>query len=128
VQEEEFSNQRAVAVAKRHMLSSVLAVWRQLRDVLAQKGAQQSAARQRRSLSRMVAKLPEVVTRLEASVAAHKVVHPGTELPVAAIELVLEEFAAKYSSVASVEGAYGLQLLEAFEVVPAPREQQQQQQ
>ena len=98
-----------------------MAVWRQLRDVLAQKGAQQSAARQRRSLSRMVSKLPEVVTRLEAAVAAHKVVHPGTELPVATMELVLEEFAAKYSSVASVEGAYGLQLLEAFEVVPAPR-------
>ena len=38
--------------------------------------------------------------------AAHKVVYPGTGLPVATMELVLEEFASKYSSVATVEGAY----------------------
>ena len=128
VQEKEFANQREVTEAKRHILASVLAVWRQLRDVLSEKGAQQSAARQRRSLLKMVAKLPEVKTRLEASVAAHKVMHPGTELPVAAMEVVLEEFAAKYSSVATVEGAYGLQLLQTFEVVPVPGQQQQQQQ
>ena len=127
VQEEEFGNQRPVAEAKKHMLASVLAGWRQLRDVLAEKGAQQSAARQRRSLNKMVAKLPEVLNRLEASVAAHKVMQPGTELPVATIEVVLEEFASKYSSVAAVEGAYGLQLMEAFEVVPIPRQQQQNQ-
>ena len=45
----------------------------------------------------MVEKLAEVKSRMEASEAAHKVVHPGTELPVATMELVLEEFASKYS-------------------------------
>ena len=45
---------------------------------------------------------------------AHKVVHPGTELPVATMELALDEFASKYSSVATVEGAYSLQMMEAF--------------
>ena len=34
----------------------------------------------------MIDKLPEVKTRMEASVAAHKVMHPGTELPVATIK------------------------------------------
>ena len=53
-------------------------------------------------------KLPEAKTRMKASVAAHEVVHPGTELPVATMELVLDEFASKYSSVATVEGAYSL--------------------
>ena len=40
--------------------------------------------------------------------AEHKVMHPGTEQPVATMEL--DEFASKYSSVATVEGAYSLQL------------------
>ena len=57
---------------------------------------------------RMVDKLPGVKTRMEASVAAHKVMHQGTELPVATMELVLDEFASKYNSVATVEGAYSL--------------------
>ena len=52
---------------------------------------------------------------LEASVAAHKVMHPGTELPVATMELAVEEFASKYSSVSAIEGAYNLQMMEAFE-------------
>ena len=78
----------------------------------------------------MVEKLAEVKSRMEASEAAHKVVHPGTELPVATMELVLEEFASKYSSVATVEGAYSLELMEAFGVVPEqqPHQQHQQQQ
>ena len=70
----------------------------------------------------MIDKLLEVKTvktRMEASVAAHKVVHPGTELPVATMELVLDEFASKYSTVATVEGAYSLQLMEAFGAQPA---------
>ena len=46
----------------------------------------------------MVDKLPEVKTRMAASVAAHKVMHPGTELPVATMEVVLDEFAPKYSA------------------------------
>ena len=53
---------------------------------------------------------------MDASVAAHKVMHPGTELPVATMELVLDEFASKYNSVATVEGAYSLQLMDAFGV------------
>ena len=55
----------------------------------------QTAAQQRRSLNRMVEKLTEVKSRMEASEAAHKVVQPGTELPVATMELVLEEFVSK---------------------------------
>ena len=43
----------------------------------------------------MIIALPEVKTRTEASVAAHKVTYPGTELPVATMELVLDEFASK---------------------------------
>ena len=66
----------------------------------------------------MVDKLLEVKTRLEASVAAHKVMHPGTELPVGTMEMVLEEFASSYSSVATVEGAYSLQMMEAYGVQP----------
>ena len=96
------------------MLASVLAVWRKLRDDLQEKGAVQTAAQQRRSLNRMVEKLAEVKSRMEASEAAHKVVNPGTELPVATMELVLEEFASKYSSVATVEGAYSLELMGAL--------------
>ena len=78
----------------------------------------------------MVEKLAEVKARMEASEAAHKVVHPGMELPVATMELVLDEFASKYSSVATVEGAYNLQLMEAFGVMPEqqPHQQHQQQQ
>ena len=79
----------------------------------------------------MVSKLPEVMGRMDASVAAHKVLHPGTELPVATMELVVEEFASKYSRVSAVEGAYSLQMMEAFDVTPeypVPREQQHQQQ
>ena len=102
------------------MLASVLAVWRKLRDELQEKGAVQTAAQQRRSINRMVEKLAEVKTRMDASEAAHKVVHPGTELPVATMELVLDEFASKYSSMATVEGAYSLELMEAFGVVPEP--------
>ena len=67
----------------------------------------------------MIDKVPEVKTRMEASVAAHKVVHPGTELPVATMALVLDEFASKYNSVATVEGAYSLQMMEAFGTQPA---------
>ena len=132
VQEEEFRAQKAVLEGKRHMLASVVAVWRRLRDDLQQKQAAQTEAQQRRSLYRMIDKLLEVKTRMEASVAAHKVMHPGTELPVATMELVLDEFASKYSSVATVEGAYSLQLMEAFGVQPAEammgEEQQPQQQ
>ena len=87
--------------------------------MLQQKQAAQTEAQQRRSLYRMTDKLLEVKTRMEASVAAHKVMHPGTELPVATMELVLDDFASKYSSVATVEGAYSLQLMEAFGVQPA---------
>jgi hypothetical protein len=50
---------------------------------------------------------------------------------VATLELVLDEFASKYSSVATVEGAYSLQLMDAFGVQPAEAtmgEQQQPQQ
>ena len=83
----------------------------------------------------MIDKPPEVKTRMEASVAAHKVMHPVTELPVATTELVLEDFASKYSSVATVEGAHSLQLMEAFGAQPTaammgeeqqPQQQQQQ--
>jgi hypothetical protein len=118
VQEEEFRSQKAVLDSKRHMLASVVAVWRRLRDDLHQKQAPQTEAQQRRSLYRMIDKLSEVKTRMEASVAAHKVVHSGTELPVATMELVLDEFASKYSSVATVEGAYRLQMMEAFGARP----------
>ena len=83
VQEEEFKEQKAVLEHKKHLLASVHAVWKQLRDQLDAKQAPQSAAQQRRSLTRMVSKMPEVVVRIEASVAAHKVMHSGTELPVA---------------------------------------------
>ena len=112
-QEEEFRAQKAVLESKRHMLASVVAVWRRLRDDLQQKQAAQTEAQQRRSLYRMIFidKLLEVKTRMEASVAAHKVMHPGAELPVATMELVLDEFASKYSTVATVEGAYS-QLLQ----------------
>ena len=118
VQEEEFRAQRAALETKRHMLASVVAVWRRLRDDLQQKQAAQTEAQQRRSLYRMIDKLLEVKTRIEASVAAHKVMHPGTELPVATMELVLDEVGSKYSSVATEEGAYSLQLVEAFGVQP----------
>ena len=131
VQEEEFKEQKAVLEHKKHLLASVHAVWKQLRDQLDAKQAPQSAAQQRRSITRMVSKLPEVMSRMEASVAAHKVMHPGTELPVATMELVVEEFASKYSSVSAVEGAYSLQMMEAFDATPeypGPREQQHQQQ
>ena len=50
---------------------------------------------------------------------------------VATMELVLDEFASKYSSVATVEGAYSLQMMEAFGAQPAAApmgEEQQQQQ
>ena len=40
--------------------------------------------------------------------------HQGTGLPVATMGLVLGEFASRYSSVATVKGAYSLQLMEAF--------------
>jgi hypothetical protein len=106
VQGEEFRAQKPILEHKRHMLASVLAVWRKLRDELQEKGPVQTAAQQRRSLNRMVEKLAEVKSRMGASEAAYKVVHPGTELPVATMELVLEEFASKYNSVATVEGAY----------------------
>ena len=78
VQEEEFRAQkpRPILEHKVHMLASVLAVWRKLRDELQEKGAVQTAAQQRRSLNRMVEKLEEVKSRMEASEAAHKVVHP----------------------------------------------------
>ena len=131
VQEEEFKEQKAVLEHKKHLLASVHAVWKQLRDQLDAKQAPQSAAQQRRSITRMVSKLPEVMGRMEASVAAHKVLHPGTELPVATMELVVEEFASKYSSVSAVEGAYSLQMMEAFDATPeypGPRDQQHQQQ
>ena len=131
VQEEEFKEQKAVLEHKKHLLASVHAVWKQLRDQLDAKQAPQSAAQQRRSITRMVSKLPEVMSRMEASVAAHKVMHPGTELPVATMELVVEEFASKYSSVSAVEGAYSLQMMEAFEATPeypGSRGQQHQQQ
>ena len=100
--------------SKRYTLASVVAVWRRLRDDLQQKQAAQIEAQQRGSLYRVIDKLLEVKTRMEASVAAHKVMYPRTELPVATMELVLDEFASKYSSVATVEGAYSLQLMEAF--------------
>ena len=131
VQEEEFKEQKAVLEHKKHLLASVHAAWKQLRDQLDAKQAPQSAAQQRRSITRMVSKLPEVMSRMEASVAAHKVMHPGTELPVATMELVVEEFASKYSSVSAVEGAYSLQMMEAFDATPeypGPRDQQHQQQ
>ena len=49
------------------MLASVLAVWRKMRDELQEKGAVQTAAQQRRSINRMVEKLAEVKTRMDAS-------------------------------------------------------------
>jgi hypothetical protein len=131
VQEEEYRAHKAIQERKRHMLVSVVAVWKRMRDDLQQKQAAQTEAQQRRSLYRMIDKLLEVKTRTEASVAAHKVVHHGTELPVATMELVLDEFASKYSSVATVEGAYSLQMMEAFGAQPAAAlmgEEQQQQQ
>ena len=76
----------------------------------------------------MVEKLTEVKSRMEASEAAHKVVQPGTGLPVATMELVLVEFASKYSSVATVEGAYSLEQVEAVGVVQEQQLHQQQQQ
>ena len=136
MQEEEFRTQKAVLEHKRHMLASVVVVWRKLRDELKEKHAGQSEAQQRRSIYRMVDKLLEVKTKMQASVAAHKVMHPGTELSVATMQLVLDEFASKYSSVTTVEGAYSLQLMEAFGVQPEaammgeyqqPQQQQQQQ-
>ena len=92
IQEEEFRAQKDVLNSKRHMLASVVAVLRRLRDDLRQKQAPQTVVQQRRSLYRMIDKLPEVKTRMEASVVAHKVVHPGIELSVATMELVLDEF------------------------------------
>jgi hypothetical protein len=62
----------------------------------------------------MMEKLAEVKSRMEASEAAHKVANPGTELHVATMELVLEKFVSKYSSVATVEGAYSLELMGAL--------------
>ena len=50
VQEEEFRAQKAVLEGKRHMLASVVAIWRRLRDDLQQKQAPQTEAQQRRSL------------------------------------------------------------------------------
>ena len=75
VQEEEFRAHKAVLDSKRHMLASVMAVWKRLRDDLHQKQAPQTEAQQRRSLYRMIDKLPEVKTRMEASVAALTTVH-----------------------------------------------------
>ena len=66
----------------------------------------------------MVEKLAEVKSRMEASEAAHKVVHPDTELLVATMELVLDGFASKYSSVATVESVYSLELMDPFGVMP----------
>ena len=56
------------------MLASVVAVWRKLRDELDEKGAGQTAAQQRRSINRMVEKLAEVKSRMEASEAAHTLI------------------------------------------------------
>ena len=50
IQEEEFRAQKAVLDSKRHMLASVVAIWRKLRDDLHQKQAPQTEAQQMRSL------------------------------------------------------------------------------
>ena len=60
-------------------------------------------------------KLPEAKTKMGASEAAHKVMYPETELPVAwhymyGAGVVLDGFASKYNNVATVEGANYLQL------------------
>ena len=60
VQEGEFRAQKPILEHKMHMLVSVLAVWRKLRDELQEKGAVQTAAQQRKGLNRMVEKLAEV--------------------------------------------------------------------
>ena len=44
MQEEEFSAQKAVLEHKRHMLAYVVAVWRELRGELHDKGAEQNEA------------------------------------------------------------------------------------
>jgi hypothetical protein len=118
VQVEEFQQQRPVQEGKKHLLASVLSVWRDTRDELQGKETQ-SAAQQRRSLLRMVQKLPEVLRRMEAAEAAHKNANPGTELPVQNMETIVEEFAAKYSSLAVAQGAaYMVKVSEAYAVEP----------
>ena len=68
----------------------------------------------------MVQKLPEVLRRMEAAEAAHKNANPGTELPVQNMETIVEEYAAKYNSLAVAQGAaYAVKVSEAYSAAPA---------
>ena len=76
VQEEAFKTQRAVLEGKKHLMASVYSEWQNLRLQLEENGEKQSAANQRASLRRMIAKLPEVKTAMDATEAAYQVTNP----------------------------------------------------